>query len=99
MNIKEEFRKFLVNINVFDDFIKEVKTHHNIDFDGLFLSGWISKSFPGYFVEDAFPWNSSVTQKKKDAYQYWLSVHWRWKQHLNGIKAPDKSEFIDRDVE
>jgi len=96
MDIKKEFKEFLEKIKMYEPFETEVRTQRNLSFDGLFLSGWINKKFPGTFVQDSFHWHLSITQKKKDAYDIWNSVHWRWKEHINNIVAEDKAEFHKR---
>lgn len=96
MNIKKIFKEWLKEQNVYEDFAIEVLTARKMTVDQYLTSLPNYTSFPGYFVKDAFLWPQSVTQNPKDAYDFWNSIHWRWKSHLNHIKAPDKSEFHER---
>ena len=92
---KREFKEWLRNNNVYDNFCEELKAVGYESIDGYLGSLHNMMSFPGYFVQDAFTFVDSVTQNKKNAYPYWNSVHWRWKDYISLKGIPDKSEFYE----
>jgi hypothetical protein len=82
MTIHEEFKKFLRDQNVYEDFEEEIKPKF-ATVDDYLRSLPRAVTFPGCFIDDAFSWWHSKTQKPDKAYSFWASIHWRWKTLLN----------------
>ena len=93
--VKKLFVEWLSNNNLYTEFCEELKAVGYDSIDSYLGSLPNQLSFPGYFIQDAFDFVDSVTQNKKNAYPYWNSAHWRWKDYLSLKNISDKSEFYE----
>lgn len=94
---KALFIEWLHQQKVYDDFAKEIQHWHNVSVQEYLDAMPRGSVFPGYYIFDAFIWPQSITQDKKTAYDFWNSLHWRWKTHLNQNNIDGNTEDVVRD--
>lgn len=94
-SITEQFKDFLKDQKVYDDFSKEIASEHG-DIDRYLNNKPHHTVMPGYYVGDAFVWAQSITKKPKDAYDFWYSIHTRWCQYISDNNIKDRSEIYER---
>ena len=96
MQPTQHLKEFLTEVNMYDEFMSEIQTHHGItDIDDLTKIPFISNRFPGYFISESFLWSLSVTNKGKKAYPTWKMVQVKWLEYIKDHSIPDLSEFWD----